>query len=703
MKLVDENMGHNSFANSVAGFNPLTLKDKSSFEIINEGLDIYKQIPGCKFASLFILNQTDFNFYYKASKGEISELEANKIFTKLIQAGGVARVLNTGDISEWELKGSTKEINYYLVIPLAAHSGIIGISLLNIEFSIISQELLMNLCKIFSNYFAQVLNAVDLKREVEYLKEITEQKIAHRTNDIVKSTRELKAILDSVQVGIIIVEQSTNQIVDANLAATEIIGITKEKLIGVNKQIHFIFTDRKTFSSGIRVKGEVLLKKDNGTIIPIILTIAKIFLDGKEFSIESFIDITQRKQMEDDLHKAHYELEHRVEERTNELSKANRELKRLIRERKKVEEEKLKLYWAVQQSPISIAITDLEGNIEYVNSQFTEMNGYSPEEVKGKNSFFLKDEVNQGQDLKILRISICKGNKWHGELKNKKINGDDFWVSSFITPLENLKGEITNFLEVEEDINDKKIAELALLNAKEKAEESDKLKSRLLANMSHEFRTPLSGILGFAQILMSEIKDPSLSDMTKDIFNSGRRLMDTLNGVLNLSQLETMDLSLSIEVKNLPDLLEQLKEKYFSNAMERSLEFKVEIIRKQLYAAVDEKLLFQALDCLIQNALKFTSKGSVTVIADALLDKKDKFALIKVHDTGVGIEEDNHKTIFEAFRQVSEGYNRDYEGIGLGLTLAQKIISLMNGSISVESAPSKGSTFTISLPLVENI
>ncbi len=696
-------MGHNSFANSVAGFNPLTLKDKSSFEIINEGLDIYKQIPGCKFASLFILNQTDFNFYYKASKGEISELEANKIFTKLIQAGGVARVLNTGDISEWELKGSTKEINYYLVIPLAAHSGIIGISLLNIEFSIISQELLMNLCKIFSNYFAQVLNAVDLKREVEYLKEITEQKIAHRTNDIVKSTRELKAILDSVQVGIIIVEQSTNQIVDANLAATEIIGITKEKLIGVNKQIHFIFTDRKTFSSGIRVKGEVLLKKDNGTIIPIILTIAKIFLDGKEFSIESFIDITQRKQMEDDLHKAHYELEHRVEERTNELSKANRELKRLIRERKKVEEEKLKLYWAVQQSPISIAITDLEGNIEYVNSQFTEMNGYSPEEVKGKNSFFLKDEVNQGQDLKILRISICKGNKWHGELKNKKINGDDFWVSSFITPLENLKGEITNFLEVEEDINDKKIAELALLNAKEKAEESDKLKSRLLANMSHEFRTPLSGILGFAQILMSEIKDPSLSDMTKDIFNSGRRLMDTLNGVLNLSQLETMDLSLSIEVKNLPDLLEQLKEKYFSNAMERSLEFKVEIIRKQLYAAVDEKLLFQALDCLIQNALKFTSKGSVTVIADALLDKKDKFALIKVHDTGVGIEEDNHKTIFEAFRQVSEGYNRDYEGIGLGLTLAQKIISLMNGSISVESAPSKGSTFTISLPLVENI
>lgn len=701
MKSPHVNIDCSAFAASVSDFNPLTLKDKPSFEIFYSGLEIYKKIPGCKSASLFLLNESDFNFFYKSSVGNANESEVKNIFNELIQSGCIAQVLGTGDCLEKELINQLDKVDHYLIIPLTIPSGIIGLSLLNSESSISSQSLLMNLCKIFSNYFAQLINSVDLKKEIEYLKEITEQKIAYKTNDIVKSTRELKAILDSVQVGIIIVDKISNQIVDANLVATETIGVSKEKLIGINEEAHFIFTDRKVFSSSEKVNGEVLLKKNNGSLIPIILTISNISLDGDEFRIESFIDITERKKMEDELQKAHYELELKVEERTQELSTTNIELQKQIRERIKLEEERIKLYWAVQQSPISVAITDLDGNIEYVNPQFTEMNGYSFDEVRGKDSFFLKNETNSPKELKILRTSVSRGNKWHGELKNKKFDGEEFWVSSFISPMENINGQITNFLEIEENITKKIIARQELQRAKEKAEEQDRLKSRLLANMSHEFRTPLSGILGFAQILINEVKDHALSEMARDIYHSGKRLLDTLNGVLNLSQLETMDLSLSTEVKNLPDFLDQIKDRYIYAANAKSIEYKVEIIRKQLYASIDTKLFSQALDYLIQNAIKFTKKGSVTIIADAIQDGENKFAVIKIHDTGVGIHNNNYKIIFEAFRQISEGYNRDYEGIGLGLTLAQKIVNLMNGCISVESELSKGSTFTISLPLVE--
>ena len=701
MKSASPNIEFSSFAESVAEFNPLTLKDKPSFEIVNNGLEIYKKVPGCKSASLFVLNESDFNFVLKSSVGNVLSSEIINTFNRLIQSESIAQVLSSGECLEKKLLNHSNKIENYLIIPLTVPTGIIGLSILNISISISSQYLLMNLCKIFSNYFAQLINSIDLKNEIEYLKEITEQKIAYKTNDIAKSTRELKAILDSVQVGIIIVDKTSNQIVDANLVATEIIGISKEKLIGINEEAHFIFTDRKVFSSSEKANGEVLLKKNNGSLIPIILTISNISLDGDEFRIESFIDITERKKMEDELQKAHYELELKVEERTQELSITNLELQKQIRERIKLEEERIKLYWAVQQSPISVAITDLDGNIEYVNPQFTEMNGYSFEEVKGKDSLFLKNETNSPKDLKILRTSVSRGNKWHGELKNKRNNGEEFWVSSFVSPLENINGQITNFLEIEEDITRKIIAKQELQRAKEKAEEQDRLKSRLLANMSHEFRTPLSGILGFAQILMNEVRDHSLSEMAKDIYNSGRRLMDTLNGVLNLSQLETLDLSLSTEVKNIPDLLDQLKDQYESAAKAKSLDYHVKVIRRQLYAAIDIKLFSQAIDYLIQNAIKFTKKGMVTVIADAVQTGKNKFAVIKIHDTGVGIHESNYKIIFEAFRQISEGYNRDYEGIGLGLTLAQKIVNLMNGNISVESELTKGSTFIISLPLVE--
>ncbi len=702
MKQSERNSAFKSLIDSVAGFNPFSLKGSSFFEIAAIGLEIFNKVPGCRYASLFLLNPDDFEFYYKVSTSEIYGDSVKKTFQDLIQEGLIAKAINSCDILECESKDPTEETTRFLIVPLAIENGVIGICLLNLRHSISGEAFLLNLCRIFSNYFTLALHNFDLKKENENLKEITEQKIALRTNAIVQSTRELKTILDSVQIGIIIVDKATDQIEDANLAATNLIGTSKEKLIGVNEQTHFIFTDRRISTTGTKTNHEGLLKKRNGTLIPIIITIADISLSGKDYFIESFIDITERKKMEDDLYKAHFELEQKVEERTKELSKMNLELRAQISEKLKAEKEKLKLFWAIQQSQISIAITGLEGNTEYISPQFAETNNFRFEDVKGKISLLLKTDVNSPEELKILISTIKLCNKWHDELRSRNIGGEDCWNSSFVNQLENLSGEISGYLEAEDKINQLKKAEIALRVAKEKAEESERLKTRLLANMSHEFRTPLSGILGFSQILIDEIKDISLSDMAKDIFNSGKRLMDTLNGVLNLSQLETMDISSVSKVLNLSLLIEAAASRYSDLVKEKSLEFKVEIIRRNLFALVDEKLFYKALDCLVQNAIKFTSKGSITIIADAKQSEGDKAALIKVHDTGVGIDENNFDIIFEPFRQVSEGYNRNFEGVGLGLSIAQTIFGLMGGTIKVESTLLKGSTFIISIPLVED-
>lgn len=700
MKNLDKNIPNSDLLGAVAAFNSVSMQNKTQFEIISEGLSIYKRLPFCNGAALFLLNSDDFDFYYKASTVGVNEAEIKNIFRELALKEEVTNALSTGEITGIDQNSAAGQVSY-CVIPLTVKTGVIGICLLIMQGSVSGYSGEFTACRIFSNYFAQLLYSLQLEEEILFLKESTEQKIALRTNDYVQSTNELKAILDSVQVGIIIVEKSTNQIADANKAATELIGISKEKIIGSQRNNYFLLTNLKTYSDDFVTNHEGLLKKNNGNLVPVIITVAGIRLGDKMYSIESFMDISERKRMEDALHKAHYELELKVEERTLELSSANKELQKQISERIKAEEEKLKLYWAVQQSPISIAITDLEGKIEYVNPQFTEMTGFEFEEVLGKDSFSLKSVDVPDATKKKINNSLIRGYKWHGEFKNRKKNGELFWVSSFISPLSNIQGELSNYLEVEEDITEKKKAEIELLTAKEKAEESDKLKSSLLSNMSHEFRTPLSGILGFAQILINEITDPLLSGMVKDIYSSGKRLMDTLNGVLNLSRFEVLQLSTDTCVINLPGLLEKIIVPYMDAAKRKSLEFNFEIVRRQLFTLVDSDLITQAVGYVIDNAVKFTEKGSVTVILDSAYDNGKKWAVIKIRDTGIGIDEKDHQLIFEAFRQASEGFSRNFEGIGLGLTLAEWIIYLMNGNITVESSLMNGATFTVWLPLAE--
>ena len=216
--------------------------------------------------------------------------------------------------------------------------------------------------------------------------------------------------------------------------------------------------------------------------------------------------------------------------------------------------------------------------------------------------------------------------------------------------------------------------------------------------MSHELRTPLIGILGFSQILSSELTSEEHKDMADTIYNSGNRLLSTLNLILDLSRIEADKL----EIMNvLFDGIECVKEilKLLKNAADKKgLLLNLDSTRDTFKLRTDRRLFTAIIESVVDNAIKFTKKGCVIVQVEEEIKNANSLIVIKVIDTGIGIAKESQEIIFDEFRQVSEGYGRNFEGIGLGLTITKRFVDKLNGSISVESEIGKGTTLIIKLP-----
>ena len=247
-------------------------------------------------------------------------------------------------------------------------------------------------------------------------------------------------------------------------------------------------------------------------------------------------------------------------------------------------------------------------------------------------------------------------------------------------------------------IHRKKIQQ-ELIEAKQKAEVSNKLTSSLLANMNHELRTPMNGILGFAEILMNELKDPDAKLKAENILLSGRRLMDTLDAIMDLSFLESDKLTRKFKPVSVSKTLRSVLTSYEAPMKRKGLVLNQDL-QPDIQIVGDEHLFSHLLKNLIDNAVKYTEKGSISIIACKVEIEGKSMVSISIKDTGIGISEENYAMIFQAFRQVSEGYGRQFEGTGLGLSISKKIVTLMNGNISVSSKIGEGSLFTVSIPSV---
>ena len=252
-------------------------------------------------------------------------------------------------------------------------------------------------------------------------------------------------------------------------------------------------------------------------------------------------------------------------------------------------------------------------------------------------------------------------------------------------------------LEIFQDITERKKKETELIIAKEKAEESDRLKSAFLTNMSHEIRTPMNGILGFAELL----KEPNLSsddqqDFIQTIQISGARMLNTINNIVDISKIESGLIKIDIKETNINEKIE-FTYKFFKPEVEikgLTVFFKNGLQSKEAIIKTDNEKVYGILTNLVKNAIKFTYEGSI----EFGYEKKGEYLEFFVKDTGIGIPKNQMELIFERFRQGSESHNRGYEGSGLGLSISKSYVEMLGGKIWVESEEGKGSTFYFTIP-----
>ncbi|MDX9924077.1 MAG: PAS domain S-box protein [Ignavibacteriaceae bacterium] len=375
-----------------------------------------------------------------------------------------------------------------------------------------------------------------------------------------------------------------------------------------------------------------------------------------------------------------------------------------LSEKKLVKDQINKLSRIVDQSSSMIMITDPNGMIEYTNPKFSEVTGFDPEEVFGQKTNFLKSGYHTDEDYKEMWERISEGKDWRGEFKNKKKNGDYYWEHCVITPIKNDNGDIQHILAIKDDITNSKEMEFELKRALDTAEEASKLKSNLLSNMSHELRTPLTGIIGFSSLLRDELIEEDHIEIVDKILKSGKRLLVTLNSVLNLSEIESGTFPITLSECNLASFTRYLLVNYDKMAAEKNLNFNFDVIDEEINVMIDETLFKQILMHITDNALKFTNEGSITIqISSERNELNEVNGIVKIIDTGIGIDSSDQQKIFREFRQISEGIRRNFEGNGLGLAVAKKMALLMKGDIKVNSKINVGSEFSIILPGVSSI
>jgi hypothetical protein len=368
-----------------------------------------------------------------------------------------------------------------------------------------------------------------------------------------------------------------------------------------------------------------------------------------------------------------------------------------LTERKNAEKQVKLLSRAIEQSPVTVVITDKNGNIEYANPKFTEITGYTIAEVQGKSTRLLQSGKQANEFYQNLWNTILSGNDWHGEFQNRKKNGELYWESAVISSILDNQGDIAFFFAVKEDITEKKKMLEDLITSKVKAEESDRLKSAFLANMSHEIRTPMNGILGFADLL----KQPNLSGTTKNeyisiIEQSGARLLSIINDIVDISKIESGQMKVSFSETDVNEQIEYIYS-FFRPEIEKKgvkLSLNIALPSKEAVINTDSDKIYAVFINLVKNAIKFTTTGSI----ELGYEKVDNFLQFFVRDTGIGIRPHLLNIIFERFRQGSDFLTRNYEGAGLGLSISKAYVEMLGGKIWAESEEKKGSIFYFTIP-----
>jgi len=370
-----------------------------------------------------------------------------------------------------------------------------------------------------------------------------------------------------------------------------------------------------------------------------------------------------------------------------------------ISERKRVEESLLKLSIAVEQSPVSIVITDASGNIEFVNPKFTQLTGYEASELIGRNPRILKSGETPPETYRRLWDAITSGRIWQGLFHNRKKNGEIFIEAATIAPVKNRQGVITNYIAIKEDVTERRSLENQL-------RQSQKMEAigTLAGGVAHDFNNILTAIIGFGSLLEMKLDrdDPQHYNLSQILAAADRAvtLTRSLLAFSRMQQLETRVLDLNDIVTGVEKMLRRL--------IREDIELTISTASGAIPVQVGTGQIEQVLVNLVTNARDSMPDGGRLSISTACTTMDEEFshlhgygapgeyALLTVADSGVGMEESVRQRIFDPFFTTKEVG----KGTGLGLSVCYGIVKQHGGYINCYSEPGSGTTFRIYLPLV---
>jgi PAS domain S-box-containing protein len=337
-------------------------------------------------------------------------------------------------------------------------------------------------------------------------------------------------------------------------------------------------------------------------------------------------------------------------------------------------------------------------NCTYVSQTFCNLFGKKEEELLNKSFMSFVHEDDWIATTEAIDSLAHFPHTCYHEHRAMTANGWR-WLAWSDKAIVDENQQIIEIIGVGRDITDRKVIEFELIRAKEKAEESDKLKSAFLANMSHEIRTPMNGLIGFSEL----ISQPNLIDEERlryaEIINSScNQLLKIVNDLIDISHIETNQITIKKENLNLTLIIKDLLKFYSPAANNKGLDLIIDSNQDDLFEIVsDATKIRQVLTNLLSNAIKFTKKGYVKIGYEII----EKSIYFYVSDTGKGIRETDYEMIFDRFSQV-ENDNFEYGGTGLGLSIAKAYVELLGGELKVKSVIGKGSTFYFTIPYVNN-
>lgn len=510
-----------------------------------------------------------------------------------------------------------------------------------------------------------------------FVKDITYRKASEKA--LQESQERFRILSDITFEGILIHKKGVA--IDLNLSLANMFGYTKEELLGKNmitlltakESFPLIYANlKKEHAESYRVIG---IKKD-GTRFPVELEAKSITLhNNRSIRVAAFRDITAKVEAE-----------------------------------KALEQSEEKFRKAFMTSPDAIVISSLKtGKFKVVNNSFLKILGYSEKEVIGKTALEInlwKDVVERDKVSEILRLQGIVSNMVvefltkTGETKTCLLSASVIDLAGKPSVISIVR-DISDRIESQEklrELNEELLRQNKELEvAKQKAEESDRLKSAFLANMSHEIRTPMNGILGFSSLLKNmHISTQERLTYLNVIEQSGNRLLNIINNLIDISKIESGQMKVNRTECDIRKQLSAVCAFFQPEAKKKNIELILQnqAMKKALTLITDEDKFVAILTNLIKNALKYTKEGSIVVG----YRKIEGFIEFFVRDTGIGVAKDRQGAIFERFVQADIEDREVYEGAGLGLAIAKAYVTMLGGTISLQSEEGKGSTFFFALP-----